>query len=207
MGEILWGPQKTSGNEEVHRKGKGTARMDRHLGKGTSVSLLSSIARPYIFRAGRRSLHSQFSFPAQPLPDHSLHRDGFWRQTCLVTQNLDSTIYDLNLLSGAQSLLMLHSHATDFSVFHRAALQHIFKLALMQEVGPKDGIGYLLESKERRYRYQYSGPDTPPLALAFMLLACWPFCICWFFVLSTVSILILTAFWDTTDRSKSITSI
>lgn len=98
FGEILWGPQKTSGNEEVHRKGKRTARMDRHLGKGTSVTLLSSIARPCIFRVGRRSLHSQFSFPGQPLSDHSLHQDGFWRQTCLVTQNLDSTIYDLKRL-------------------------------------------------------------------------------------------------------------
>lgn len=55
----------------------------------------------------------------------------------------------INLLSGAQSILMFHNHAIDFSVFHRA-LEQIFKLALMQEVEPKDGIGYLLEFKERR---------------------------------------------------------
>jgi hypothetical protein len=77
---------------------------------------------------------------------------------------------------------VLHNHTIDFSVFHRALLEQILKLALMQQVGPKDGIGYLLEFKERRH----CGSDTP-MVPALRLLACWPFCVCWFFVLSTVS--------------------
>lgn len=68
---------------------------------------------------------------------------------------------------------MLHNHAIDFSVFHRALLEQVLKLALMQEVGPKDGTGYLLEFKERRYWYQYSrssfGPSTQASALLSLL--------------------------------------